>query len=194
MLRAFVQGLTIVLLVAILGCVLVVVLAVGSLLNVSGAVGGRLGGVGSGVGTVVTGAQQALQDAADPNHPPRGLVYDTEFGSLQVFHSGDGLPGGTTYVLTVQAIKRRENAESPDTALYASIHAQLRQPRETRVLGQLVRSDADAHDYALYKGESFRIGRTVYRVNWVSDTEGSLAVASYRHPDGVTAPLKFDYE
>src|SRR5438045_721588 len=120
--RALAQAVVIVLLLAILAGVAVLVLTVGSLLNVQSGLGSRL----TGVSGVVSGAQQVLQAATDPNHPPSGLAYDTEFSALQVFHIGDGLPGGTQYVLTVQAIHRRDAADSPDTALSATIHAELR--------------------------------------------------------------------
>jgi hypothetical protein len=188
--RYVIQGLVIVLLLAILAGVAMLVLAMGSLLNVPN----NVGGVASQARGAVTSAQQALQDATDPNHPPRGLSYDTEFSALQIVHVGEGLPGGTQYVLTVTAIKRRENAESADTALYATVHAQLREPRETRVLGQVVRTDADPHDHAVYKGETLRIGRAVYRINWLSEAESAVALATYRNPDAVTAPQKFAYE
>ena len=121
------------------------------------------------------------------------LTYDNELASLHVWHVGDGLPGGSEYVLTLQGIKRREGADSPNTALYAVVHAQLRQPRETRLLGQLVRSDADPHDLVVYKGETFRIGHALYRVNWISQDEASLAAGALRHPDAATQSLKFDY-
>jgi hypothetical protein len=70
----------------------------------------------------------------------------------------------------------------------------LRQPRETRLLGQLLRSDADPHDYVVYKGESFRIGRAWYRVNWISQEASAVAAGVYRHPDAVSSPLKFEYD
>ena len=191
------QAVVLLLLLAILAAVLLVLFAVASLVNVpgqvAGGVGSQVGGVASQASRAVSSAQQALQDATDPNHPPRGLVYDNELIALQVWHAGDGLPGGTDYVLTVQSIKRRDGADSPETAQYAVIHAQLRQPRETRVLGQVIRSDVDPHDYAVYKGETFRIGHALYRVNWVSQDENALAAGVLRNPDTVTAPLKFDY-
>lgn len=191
------QTVVLLLLLGILAAVLLVLFAVASLVNVPGQVAGGVGSQVSGVATqagrAVSGAQQALQNATDPNHPPTGLVYDTEFSALQTWHVGDGLPGGTEYVLTVQGIKRRDGADSPDTALYAVVHAQLRQPRETRLLGQVIRSDTDPHDYAVYKGETFRIGRVVYRVNWISQDDNGLAAGVVRRPDAVTAPLKLDY-
>ena len=191
------QTVVLLLLLGILAAVLLVLFAVASLVNVPGQVAGGVGSQVSGVATqagrAVSGAQQALQNATDPNHPPTGLVYDTEFSALQTWHVGDGLPGGTEYVLTVQGIKRRDGADSPDTALYAVVHAQLRQPRETRLLGQVIRSDTDPHDYAVYKGETFRIGRVVYRVNWISQDDNGLAAGVVRRPDAVTAQLKLAY-
>jgi hypothetical protein len=193
-----VQALVLLLLLAILAAVLLVLFAVASLINmpgqVAGGVGSQLGGVAAQASRAVSGAQQALQNVTDPNHPPSGLTYDTEYSSLQTWHVGDGLPGGTEYVLTIQSIKRRDGADSPDTALYGMVHAQLRQARETRILGQLVRSDSDPHDYAVYKGETFRIGRAVFRVNWISQEENSVAAGVVRHPDAVTTSMKFDYQ
>jgi hypothetical protein len=193
-----VQVVILLLLLSILAAVVLVLFAVASLVNVPGQVAGgmgsRLSGVASEASRAVSGAQQALQNATDPNHPPTGLIYDNEFSALQVWHVGDGLPGGSQYVLTLQAIKRREGADSPDTTLYAVIHAELRQPRETRILGQLLRSDRDPHDYVIYKGETFRLSRALYRVNWISQGDNALAAATYKNPDGVSAPLKFDFE
>jgi hypothetical protein len=142
----------------------------------------------------LSGAEQAVQNVTDPNHPPAGLAYDTEFTALDVWHVGDGLPGGTTYVLNVKSIQRRDGAASPDTSEYATIHAELRQPNVTRILGQAIRSDSDAHDYVVYKGEMFRVGQAVYRVNWVSQKESALAAGVVRSPDTVTQVLKFQYE
>jgi hypothetical protein len=150
--------------------------------------------VGSGLGGVARSAQQALQNATDPNHPPSGLSYDTEFTSLPVWQVGQQLSASKDYVFTLQDIRRRDGAPSPETALYAVVHAELRQPRETRVFGQVVRSDPDAHEYVLYKGETFRIGRALYRVNWISQETASIAAGQYRHPDEVNLPVKFEYD
>jgi hypothetical protein len=193
-----VQVVVLLLLLSILAAVLLMLFAVASLVNVpgqvAGGVGAQLGGVAAQASRAVGSAEHALQNATDPNHPPVGLVYDNELTALDVWHVGEGLPGGTQYVLTVQNINRREGTDSPDTALYAVIHAELRQPRETRILGQLIRSDSDPHDYAVYKGETFRIGHALYRVNWISQDQNAVAVGVLRHPDAVTSPLKFDYE
>jgi hypothetical protein len=197
-LGAAVQVVVLLLLLSILAGVVFVLVAVASLAGmpgqVAGGVGSRFGGVASEASRAVTGAQQALQNATDPNHPPTGLIYDHEFSGLHIWHLGEGLPGGTQYVLTLQAIKRRDSADSPDTALYAVIHAELRQPRETRVLGQLLRSDSDPHDYVIYKGETFRVSRALYRVNWISQAESALAAGTYKSPDTVSASLKFDVD
>jgi hypothetical protein len=193
-----VQVVILLLLLSILAGVVLMLFAVASLVNapgqVAGGVSSRLSGVASEASRAVSGAQQALQNATDPNHPPTGLTYDNEFSALQVWHIGEGLPGGNQHVLTLQTIKRRDGADSPDTALFAVIHAELRQPRETRVLGQVIRSDPDAHDYVLYKGETFRIGRLMYRVNWISQEETAVAAGVLRHADATTAPLKFDVD
>jgi len=197
-LGAAVQVVVLLLLLSILAGVVLMLFTVASLVNapgqVAGGVGSRLGGVASEASRAVSGAQQALQNATDPNHPPTGLIYDNEFSALPVWHVGEGLPGGSQYVVTLQTIKRRDGADSPDTAQYAVFHAQLRQPRETRVLGQLLRSDPDAHDYVLYKGETFRIGRALYRVNWISQEEMAIAAGVLRHPDATTVTLKFEYD
>jgi len=197
-LGATVQVVVLLLLLSILAGVVLMLFTVASLVNapgqLAGGVGSGLGGVASEASRAVSGAQQALQNATDPNHPPTGLIYDNEFSALPVWHVGEGLPGGSQYVVTLQTIKRRDGADSPDTTQYAVFHAQLRQPRETRVLGQVLRSDPDAHDYVLYKGETFRIGRALYRVNWISQEEMAIAAGVLRHPDATTATLKFEYD
>jgi hypothetical protein len=184
-----IQVVMLLLLLAILAAVVFVFFSVASLTSVPS----QLGGVGSQASRAVTSAQQAVQSVVDPNHPPLGLAYDTEFAAIDTWKIGDGLPGGTQYVLTLKAIQRRDGAQTQDTALYATIHAELRQPHETRVLGQVVHTDSDAHDYVIYKGEAFRIGSVVYRVNWISQETGSLGAGVLRNPDTMTQPLKFEY-
>ena len=183
-----IQLVMLLLLLAILGAVVVVLLSLASLTSVPA----QVGGVASQATHALSSAQQAVQNVTDPNHPPTGLSYDTEYSALDTWRVGDGLPGGTDYVLTVKSIERR-SGDSPDTALYVVVHAELRQPHETRILGQLVHSDSDPHDYAVYKGETFRIGHAVYRVNWISQETNSLAAGVLRSPDTMTQQLKFDY-
>jgi hypothetical protein len=184
-----IQLVMLLLLLGIFGAVVFVLFSLASLT----AVPSQVGGVASQASRALSNAQQAVQNATDPNHPPVGLAYDTEFMAIDTWRVGDGLPGGSEYVLTVKSIQRRANADSPDAALFATIHAELRQPRETRLLGQLVRSDSDPHDYVVYKGETFRVGHAVYRVNWISQETDSLAAGVVRNPDTMTQPLKFDY-
>ncbi|MDQ3811097.1 MAG: hypothetical protein M3336_12480 [Chloroflexota bacterium] len=193
-----VQAVVLLLLLAILAAVLLMLFALASLLNapgqVVGGVGSRLSGATAEAGRVVGGAQQALQNLTDPNRPPTGLVYDTEYSALYTWRVGERLPDAGQYVLTLQLVRRREGTDSPDTGQFAVVHAELRQPRETRVFGQLLRSDSDPREHVLYKGETFRIGRTLYRVNWVSLEAQSMAAAQYRHPDAVSGPFKFEYD
>jgi hypothetical protein len=188
-LHTVLQLLTLLLLFGIFAALVLVLVSVSSLSNVSSQVGGVAGQASRALGS----AQQAVQNAVDPNHPPSGLTYDTEFTAIDTWHLGDALPGGTEYAVTLERIERRSGAESPDTALYAVLRAQLRQPRETRILGQLVRSDSDAHEYVVYTGEAFRIGHSVYRANWISQDAGTFAAGVLRNPDAMTQPLKFDY-
>ncbi len=193
-----VQVVFLLLMLSVLAGVLVVLFAVLSLVQapgrVAGDLGSRLSGVGSAASSAVTGAQQAIQNVTDPNRPPVGLVQDNEFMSLQQLKAGDQLAAAREYTLTVQSIQRRQGADSPDTALYAVVHAELRQPRETKFLGQVIRTDSDPHDYVVYKGESFKIGTALYRVNWISQEDNALGIARYRHPDAVGALLKFQYD
>ncbi len=160
-------------------------------------VGGQVAGAGGQVQRAaqsVAGAGRQLLESTDPARPPTGLTYDTEFSSLRVVPVGASLGDAQQYAVTLTGIQRRAGADSPDTALYATVHAELKQPRQTRLLGQVIRSDSDPHDEILYKGEAFRLGSTVYRVNWVSDQDQAIAIAAYRHPDQVTQPLKFSFD
>jgi type II secretory pathway pseudopilin PulG len=183
------QLLTLLVLLAIFAALVLVLFSVSSLTSVSS----QVGGVASQATRALGSAQQAVENAVDPNHPPSGLTYDTAFVAIDTWHVGDALPGGTDYVVTLTRIERRSGAQSADTGLYAVVRAQLRQPRETRILGQLVRSDNDAHDYVVYTGEAFRIGHVVYRANWISQETDTLAAGVLRNPDMMTQPFKFDY-
>jgi hypothetical protein len=178
-------------LLAVLAGVLIAILTFRSIAN---APGQAANDVGSRVGGAVSSAQRAIQDVTDPNRPPTDVTSDTEFSALQVWHVGEGLPGGSRYVLTLQGIRRREGAASADASLYAVIHAELRQPNQTRIFGQVLRSDSDPHEHVVYKGETFRLGRALYRVNWISQEDAALAAGVYRRPDAVSARLVFDYE
>lgn len=162
--------------------------------QVAGGVGSQVSGAAAEAARAVDRASRAVRDATDPARPPTGLDYDTPFVALRVLSVGDQLVGGGEYVLTVKEVRRRDDGERTETSLYAVIHAELRQPRETRVLGQVVRTDRDERDHPVYTGESFRIGRASYRVNWVSREQNQMAIGTYRYADAATGPLKFEYE
>ena len=195
--RSFLGTLVQLLAVIVLVVLLLGFVGAGLLLASAFGVGGQVAGAGGQVQRAaqsVADAGRQLLESTDPARPPTGLTYDTEFASLSVVHVGASLGDAQQYVVTLTGIQRRAGSDSPDTALYATVHAELRQPRETKLLGQVIRSDRDPHDYVLYKGEAFRLGPTVYRVNWVSDQDQAIAIAAYRHPDAVTQPLKFSLD
>lgn len=196
-----VQVVGLLLLLTLLAGMAVMVFALASLLAVPSQLSSGVGGLGQQVqgaaaqaGRSLNQAVQSARDATDLARPPTGLQYDTEVSGFRTFSVGSALPGGTTYLLTVKEIRRRESAPSAETALYAVIQSELREPRETRILGQVVRTDRDTREHVLYKGEVFRIGREYYRVNWVSLEQKTIAVVTYRSPDTVTAPLKLAFD
>jgi hypothetical protein len=155
---------------------------------------GLSGAVERGAGAVAN-AVQAARDAADPAHPPRqSLAYDTELEELTRLDVGSPIPGASERTLVLSGVQRRESPEHPDAAVYAVLHSELKTPRETRILGVVVSSTRDPSDLYLYKGETFRVGRKLYKVNWVSLERNQIAIATYRDPDRVTAPLKFELD
>ena len=188
-------ALAMLLLVALL---VVILLAAISLFGVAGQVGsgfGGLGGVVERAGAGVTRVTQGLADGLDPAHPPReALVKDTEFDELTRLNVGTALGKSSDYVFTIAEIKRRDGAASADEGQYAVVKRRYETARETRVLGLVVRTDRGEAEYYLYKGESFRLGRAYYKVNWVSLDRQQVAVARYRDVDGVRAPLKLEFD
>ena len=158
-------------------------------------IGERIGGAfDQGVGAVAR-AVQTVRDVADPAHPPRqAIAQDTEFDELIRLDLGAPIGGAANRTLVFTAVQRRDGADTPDSAVYATIHSELTVPQETRVMGILLRSTRDPQDHYLYKGESFRVGRRLYKVNWVSLDRQQMAIAAYRDPDRVTAPLKFEVD
>jgi hypothetical protein len=165
---------------------------VGAVARAPSSVGEQLGGTVERSVGVVAGAVQAVRDATDPAHPPRqALAQDTEFDELIRLDVDSPIGGASNRTLVFAAVQRRDGPESPDSAVYAVIHSELVTPQETRILGVLVRTNRDPRDDYLYKGETFRVGRRLYKVNWVSLDRQQIAIAAYRDPDRVTAPLKF---
>ena len=102
--------------------------------------------------------------------------------------------GSTTRDLTIASIQRRADPSGPDGAVYAVLHGELKQAQETKILGVTVRSTRDPRDYYLYKGETIRIGRKLYKVNWVSVERQQVALIAYREQDRVTAALKAEID
>ncbi len=156
-------------------------------------VGNRIGAaLGDGAG-IVGRAVQSVRDVTDPAHPPRdALAQDTEFDELVRLDVGAQIGGSQTRTLTITGIQRRQDAVSPDQGTYAVIHSELVVPRETRILGLFVRLDRESRDDYLYKGETFRVGRRLYKANWVSLDRQQVAIAAYRDADRATAPVKFE--
>ncbi|MDP8922340.1 MAG: hypothetical protein M3O34_05620 [Chloroflexota bacterium] len=137
-------------------------------------------------------AAHRVRDTFDPAHPPRDpLAQDTEIDELLRVGVGQDLAGSTTRTVTLASVQRREGAGSPDTAVYATLKSELRVPEETRVLGVTLRSTRDPREHHLYRGETFRIGNRLYKVNWVSVERQQAAIVAYRDQDRVTAPVKF---
>lgn len=186
------MGIALLLGVALLGTLLLLTVLVA---NQAGVLGRQLGGGLESAATVLGRAIQSTADRLDPAHPPRDpLVQDTEFSELRRVSAGQELGRAGGYVLTLTAIRKRAGASTADEAQYAVILRRLETPREQRVLGITVRQDWDEAEYVLYKGESFRLGRAYYKVNWLSVEQQDLAIGRYRTPDTVTAPLKIELD
>ncbi len=155
-------------------------------------VGDRVGAAfQQGVNTI-GGAVQQARDAFDPAHPPRvALAQDTEIDELFRPGVGQEIAGSATRTVALASVQRRDSAESPDTAVYATLKTELRTAEETKILGMTVRSSRDPRDQHLYRGETFRLGNRLYKVNWVSVERQQMAITAYREQDRVTAPVKF---
>jgi hypothetical protein len=192
-------GLSLLLVVALLVVILMVAV---SMVGVGNRLGDSLGGLGSGLSGAVEGAgagigqaTRSVADRFDPAHPPRGaLVHDVEFDELTRVNQGATIGRSGDYVVTLVEITKREGASGPNEAQYAVVRRHLETPRETRVLGLLIRTDHDESTYYLYKGESFRLGHSFYKVNWVSFEQRQMAIARYRNADNLSAPLKFQID
>lgn len=188
-------ALVLLLIVGLLASMLFLLVA---LLGTGERVTGAIGGLSQIAGSATERARdraQALTDQFDPAHPPReSLLMDPEFAALRTVRVGAFMDSGAEFTLSLAAIERRAGAASPDQAQYAVVHRRYIAPREARVLGVVVRTDTGEADYYLYKGESFRVGRAYYKVNWVSTEQQELAVARYRSADGLTVPLKFELD
>ncbi|MCC7367496.1 MAG: hypothetical protein IT306_03680 [Chloroflexi bacterium] len=176
----------------ILGAVLWgVVSFVGAGMRAPAAIGEGIGNAIERGAGVAAAAAQRVTDTFDPAHPPRqALAQDAEIDELLRLNIGGEIQGSTTRSITLASIQRRAEPTGQDSAIYAVLHSELRQPQETKVLGVTVRSTRDPQDHYLYKGETVRIGARLYKVNWVSMERQQLALVAYREQDRVAAPLK----
>ena len=160
-----------------------------------GAIGEQIGNPVERSANAIGAVGQRVMDQFDPAHPPRlPLAHDIEIDELLRLNAGSQVSGSSTRTVTVASIQRRADPSGPDGAVYAVLHGELREPQETKVLGVTVRTTRDPQDYYLYKGETIRIGRKLYKVNWVSIERQQLALIAYREQDRVTAPLKAEID
>jgi hypothetical protein len=168
---------------------------IGAGVRAPGAIGEQIGSAIERGAGIVGAAGQRVADAFDPAHPPRqALAQDVEIDELLRIDVGAAVPGSATRELKVASVQRRADPSGPDGAVYAVLHGELRDPQETKVLGVTVRSSREPQDYYLYRGETIRIGRKLYKVNWVSIERQQVALVAYRDQDRVTAPLKVEID
>jgi hypothetical protein len=184
------------LLIVVLVVVLVSLVQVVTVTNqTAGSLSERASQAAATTGRTLAGVAQDLADRLDPSHPPRvALTQDTEFETLRLARPGDTLGETGEYEFVLTGIRRRDGATTPDTAQYAVVTRRYRVPRETKLLGLTVRVDRGETEHYLDRGESFRIGQSLYKVNWVSPERDQVAVAQYRPPAPVGTPLDFTYD
>lgn len=164
-------------------------------LRAPGAIAEQIGNAVERGASAIGAAGQRITDRLDPAHPPRqALAQDVEIDELMRLNVGGQVAGSSTRTLTVASIQRRADPSGPDGAVYAVLHGELREAQETKVLGVTVRSTRDPQDYYLYKGETIRIGRKLYKVNWVSMERQQVALIAYRDQDRVAVPLKAEID
>ncbi|MFN8635625.1 MAG: hypothetical protein U0893_17395 [Chloroflexota bacterium] len=172
-----------------------VVSLIGAGIRAPAAIGDQIGGALERGAGLIGAAGQHVADAFDPSHPPRqALAQDVEIDQLLRVDVGSQVVGSATREITLASVQRRADPSGPDGAVYAVLHAELREPQETKVLGVTVRSTRDPKDVYLYRGETIRIGRALYKVNWVSVERQQLALVAYRDQDRVTASLKAELD
>ncbi|MBI3966888.1 MAG: hypothetical protein HY329_14745 [Chloroflexi bacterium] len=164
----------------------------------TGAVNGieaRISAAAAQTGRAVGAMVQAIGDAMDPTHPPRQpLVLDSELDELVKVGIGDRLGNSKEYRFTVKEIRKRSGAGAPETAQYAVVHREYVTPKERKLLGVTYSTDKGEQDFYLDRGEAFRIGRDLFKVNWVSMDRQQLALVKFRHADQYSGPLEFQSE
>jgi len=177
-----------------LGVLLLLVLVVVNFTSTAGQLSQRLNSAWQRTEQGFVAAGQAVADAFNPTRPPRYPVsQDTEFGSFFAVRVGETVGDSPVYKFTLGGIKRRDDAGgNPDVAQYALLNRQYKVPRETKILGVTVRVDRGEQQFVLDRGETFRIGGKLYKVNWISAADQQMAAGVYRNPDQFAGKLAFD--
>jgi hypothetical protein len=187
--------LALVVVIALLAVLLVLVALVNVATGATSGIGRAAGDAAGGVGRVVGSASQGLSDLTDPAHPPReGLAYDTELSALRAVRGGDRIAQSGEYVVTLAEVRRYGQSDDPRLGYYAVVRQAYREPKDRTVLGLVVGTDRGEAEYYAYTGESFRVGRTLYKVNWLSYDDQQVALATYRSADHFGGALKFEVE
>jgi hypothetical protein len=154
--------------------------------------GSQASAASAGAARVVGQTAQSARDALDPTHPPRGqLQLDAELEELRVVGVGAAVADNPERQLTLSRVEKRVGADSPETAQYAVVADRLRTPRETRVLGIVVSRSDDAKEHVLYRAQLFRVGQTLYKVNWVAFEGQRVAIGRLRSAEGAVGELAF---
>jgi hypothetical protein len=157
--------------------------------------GSRASAASAGAARIVGDAAQSARDALDPTHPPRGrLLYDAELEDLRVVAVGGSLASHAERELTLRGVEKRVGAESTEAAQYALVTDRLKTPRETRILGVVVSRTDDARQHVLYRAQLFRVGRTLFKVNWVAFESQQVAIGRLRSAEGAVGELAFEVE
>jgi hypothetical protein len=161
--------------------------------NLAGGVGSTVQTAGQAVARSAQAAVQSIQDTTDPLHPPRyAIQQDPQFDQLQTLAAGGTLGDSRLYHFDVVAIEQRPVGGDPDQRIYARVHRKLIVPNVTKVLGVTVRTDDQAKDFALYRGQELGLGGHAYKVNWLSLETQQVAMIRYRHAEDAPGPLVFD--
>lgn len=160
--------------------------------SATGGIGGRVSGALSGTGQALSAAKQTIGDLFNPTHPPRyAISQDTELSSLMTIGPGQDVGQSRQYVFRLSAIHVRDNAGSSAFADYAVLDRQYITPKTTSLFGITLRVDRGQRQYVLDRGETFRIGQVLYKVNWISASQNRMALGTYRYPDRFAGKLAF---
>jgi hypothetical protein len=180
------------LLVAVLLVMLAIVNQLGAAPRALGEIGANASAASAAAGRVVGDAAQSARDALDPTHPPRApLAYDVELDELRKVEVGGVIAPHPERELTLMKVEKRVGAESPEVAQFARVRDRLKTPAERRVLGIVVSRSDDEREQLLYKAQLFRVGRALYKVNWVAFDGQQVAIGRLRSADTAVGALAF---